>query len=82
MVKGICGSINGTDDKWRLRTDNELNTLIKNQNIRNHIGSLGIGWFGHMVRTDNQRLVNKAFKWKPIGNRAVGDLKLRWEDDK
>ena len=40
-----------------------------------------IGWLGHIIKLEDQRLTKKLYKWKPIGNRTVSRLKMRWEDD-
>jgi hypothetical protein len=40
-----------------------------------------LGWAGHVIRTDNNWTVKKAFKTKLIGIRKVGRPKLRWEND-
>ena len=58
-----------------------INKLIKHRNIINHIKSLRLGWFGHINRMQNQRLVKNIYKWKPIANRRLGRPKNRWEDD-
>ncbi|KAJ9586838.1 hypothetical protein L9F63_019569 [Diploptera punctata] len=81
FLRRIFGPNRGTDNYRRIKTNNELNKLIKNQNIVNHIRSLRIGWLGHLIRMDDQRLVKRLYTWKPIGDRDVGRPEIRWEDD-
>ncbi|KAJ9584585.1 hypothetical protein L9F63_021073 [Diploptera punctata] len=81
ILRRIFGPNRGTDNCWRIKTNNELDKLIKNHNIVKHIRSLRIGWLGHLIRMGDQRLVKKLYKWKPIGGRAVERPKIRWEDD-
>jgi hypothetical protein len=59
----------------------ELNKLIKYKNIVNHIKAQRLGWFGHVYRKENNRLVKRIYNWKPISIRMRGRPKNRWEDD-
>jgi hypothetical protein len=48
MLRRIFGPINKTDDRWRIKTNDELNNLIKNKNIINYIKAQRLSWFGHV----------------------------------
>jgi hypothetical protein len=37
MLRRIFGPINKTDGTWRIKTNDELNNLIKNENIIKHL---------------------------------------------
>jgi hypothetical protein len=66
---------------WRTKTNDELDKLIKYQNIINHIKALRLSWFGHVQRMPDSRTVQKIFKWSPLTIRPEGRPKQRWEDD-
>ena len=73
ILRKIFGPNKQADNSWKIKTNTELNNLIKNQNIVNNIRSLRIGWLGHLglIRMDSQRLTKKIYEWKPIGNRTA-----------
>ena len=65
---------------WRIKTNNELNKLIKHQNIVNYIKALRLSWFGHVQSMPDFRTAKKIFKWTPLTTRPKGRPKQRWED--
>ena len=65
---------------WRIKTNDELDKLIKHQNIINHIKALRLSWFGHVQRMSDSRTVKKIFNWTPLTARSKGRSKQRWED--
>jgi hypothetical protein len=40
-----------------------------------------LGWFGHIERKQETRMVKAIHSWKPISKRLTGRPKIRWEDD-
>jgi hypothetical protein len=66
---------------WRIKTNNELDKLIKHQNIISHIKALRLSWFGHVQRRPDCRIVKKIFNWTPLTVRSKGRPKQRWEDN-
>jgi hypothetical protein len=57
---------------WRIKNNDELDKLIKHQNIINHIKALRHSWFGHVQRMPDSRTVKKIFKWTPLTIRPKG----------
>jgi hypothetical protein len=53
----------------KIKTNDELDKLIKHQNIINHIKALRLSWFGHVQRMPGS------------GTRTKGSPKQRWEDN-
>jgi hypothetical protein len=47
ILRKICGPTR-KNQLWRIKTNNELDKLIKHQNIINHIKALRLGWFGYV----------------------------------
>ena len=66
---------------WRIKTNKELNELIKHQNIINYGQTQRLSWFGHINRMPETSILKKIYKWKPFTRRQVGRPKSRWEDD-
>jgi hypothetical protein len=66
---------------WGIKTNEELDKLIKHQNIINHIKALSLRWFGHVQRMPDSRIVKKIFNWTPLTVRSKGRSKQRWEDN-
>jgi len=51
---------------WRIKTNEELDKLIKHKNIVNCIKAQRLSWFGHVPRMPDTRKAKKIFKWKPL----------------
>jgi hypothetical protein len=66
---------------WRVKTNGELDKLIKHKNIINHIKAHRLSWFGHVQRMPDTGTVKKIFNWKPLTKRSQGRPKYRWEDN-
>jgi len=65
----------------RVKTNEELDKLIKHKNIINYIKAQRLSWFGHVQRMPDTRTVKKIFNWKPLSKRSQGRPKYRWEDN-
>jgi hypothetical protein len=59
----------------------QMKRLIKYKSIVNHIKAQRLGWFEHVYRMENERLVKRIYNWKSIATRMHGRPKNRWEDD-
>jgi len=68
---------------WRIKTNVELDKLIKHKNIANYtrIKAQRLSWFGHVQRMPDTRTVKKIFKWKPLTKKSQGRPKYRREDN-
>jgi len=66
---------------WRIKTNEELDKLIKHENIINFARSQRLGWYGHIERMQDTRMVKAIHAWKPISKRPKGRPKIRWVDD-
>jgi len=65
---------------WRVKTNEELDKLIKHKNIINYVKAQRLNWFGHVQRMPDTRTGKKIFNWKPLTKRSRGRPKYRWED--
>ena len=66
---------------WRIKTNEELDKLIKHENIINFARTQRLGWYGHIERMQETRMVKAIHTWKPISKRPTGRPKILWEDD-
>jgi len=80
LLRRIFGSTK-ENQIWRIKTNEELDKLIKHKNVVNCIKAQRLSWFGHVQRMPDTRTVKKIFKWKPLTKRSQGRTKYRWEDN-
>jgi hypothetical protein len=66
---------------WRIKTNEELDDLIQQQNVIWFIKSQRLKWIGHVERMPQEREVTRIYKWKPLASRTIGRPKIRREDD-
>jgi len=69
------------DGTWRIKTNDELDELIRHKDIINYIKAERLSWFGYLHRMPEERMVEKVHKWKPMSIRPQGRPKNRWQDD-
>jgi hypothetical protein len=69
------------NQRRRIKTNEELDKLIKHKNIVNYIKAQRLSWFGQVQRMPDARTVKKIFKWTPLTKRSQGRPKYRWEDN-
>jgi hypothetical protein len=67
ILRRIFGSTK-ENQMWRVKTNEELDKLIKHKNIINYIKAQKLSWFGHVQRMPDTRTV-KIFNWKPLTKR-------------
>jgi len=66
---------------WRIKTNQELDKLMKPKNIINFARVQSLGWYGHTEKMQETRMVKAIQAWKSISKRPMGRPKIRWEDD-
>jgi hypothetical protein len=81
IVRKIFGPTIEDNDNWGIKTNIELDELIKHRNTMNNVKAQRLSWFGHKNRMAETSIVKKIHKWKPFTGRPVGRPKCRWEDD-
>ena len=47
VLRKIFGHTKERDGTWRIKTNDELDELIRHKNIINHIKAQQLSWFGH-----------------------------------
>jgi hypothetical protein len=66
---------------WRIKTNKELDELIKHRNIINYVKAQRLSWFGHINIMPETSTVKRIHKWRPFIGRPAGRPKSRWEYD-
>ena len=65
ILRKIFGPTYG-NGSWRIKTNQELDKLIKHENIINFARVKRLGWYGHIERMQDTRMVKAIQAWKPI----------------
>ena len=81
ILRKIFGPTKEDTGKWGIKTNKELDELIKQRNRIIYVTAKRLSWFGHINRLPETNTVKKIYKWKPFTRRPVGRPKSRWEDD-
>jgi len=81
ILRKIYGPTKEANGIWRIKTNKQLDELIKHRNIINYIKTQRLSWFGHINRTPVTCIVKRIHKWKSLTGRPAGRPKSRWEDD-
>jgi hypothetical protein len=65
----------------RVKTNEELDKLIKDKNIINYIKAQRLSWFGQVQRMPDTRTAKEIFNFKSLTIRSQGRPKCIWEDN-
>jgi hypothetical protein len=76
VLRKIFGP-NNENGIWRIKTNQELDKIIKYKNIINFIRAQRLGWLGHIERMQETRMNKVIYSWKPITRRPIGRLNIR-----
>ena len=78
VFRKIYGPTQDNDGTWKIKTNEELEILIKKGIIVRFIKSQRLRWAAHVIRMDTIRTVKKQTEWEPCSSRSVGRPRLRW----
>ena len=81
ITRKIFGPTRSDDGYWRIKTNQEINDILKGRNIIGFIKKQRLNWLGHVERMAEDNNVKKIERWKPLSKRPIGRPKIRWEDD-
>jgi hypothetical protein len=60
VLRKIFGHTKERNGTWRIKTNDELDKLIRHKNIINYIEAQRLSWFGHLHRMLEERMVKKS----------------------
>jgi len=60
VLRKIFGPTKERNGKWRIKTNDELDKLIRHKYIINHIKVQRLSLFGHLHRMSEERMVKKS----------------------
>ena len=66
--------------RWRPRWNTELYTLYKDLNVVEDIKIRRLGWAGHIMRMEKERITKKILNGAFYNTRPAGRPRTRWED--
>jgi hypothetical protein len=77
VLRKIFGPTKEQNGLWRIKTNEELDKLIKHMSIIRFVKAQRLNWLGHIERMPEERLVKQINNWKPIASRPIGRPKNR-----
>jgi len=72
ILRRIFGPTKEANGIWRIKTNKELDELIKQRNIINCVKTQRLSWFGHINRMPETSIVKRIHRWKPFTGRPAG----------
>jgi len=79
-MRKILGPARSDDGYRRIKTNQEINDILKGQNIIGFIKNQRLNWLGHVERTTEDNNMKKIKRWKPCLKDQLEDLTTlgRW----
>ena len=65
ILQHIYGPVQDLNNEWRVRTNQEIEALIKGENTVQFIKSQRLAWYGHINRMEDNRNVKAIMNWNP-----------------
>jgi hypothetical protein len=69
------------NQRWRIRTNQEIQEIIKNEDIVRFVKSRRLEWLGHIEGMDDNRISKKILHGRMEGKRKRGRPRKRWLQD-
>jgi hypothetical protein len=79
ILRKIYGPVE-ENELWRIRRNDELEAIIKGENIVRFIKCQRIRWLGHIERMQDTAIPKKMLYGKLYATRRSGRPKMKWLD--
>jgi hypothetical protein len=56
-----------TEERWRKRSNDDLEKLMRGEDIVKYIRAQRTKWWGHLNRVERTKVVRNITEWNPIG---------------
>jgi len=76
IMRKIFGPTRTDDGYWRIKTNQEINYILKGKIIIGFIKKQRLNWLGHVERMAEDNIVQKIKKWKPVSKGPIGRPKI------
>ena len=63
--------------QWRLKTNEELEETVNNENIVRYIKYKRLSWLGHVERMTSERVAKTIYKLETLCNKTEGKAKSK-----
>jgi hypothetical protein len=77
ILRKIFGPIKVSEDRWRIRTNNELDMLINRANIVRYVKAQRMSWLRHIERMHDDRTVKKNNKLETYSSKTHRKTKTK-----
>jgi hypothetical protein len=67
--------------EWRTRNNEEIDNIIRKEEIVRFVKARRISWIGHVERMEDSRMPKTVMREKIYTRRRRGRSKVRWLDD-
>jgi hypothetical protein len=80
VVRRICDPVR-EGERWRIRSNQELEEILRGEDIVKFVNSQRLAWLGHVERMGVERMLRKLLHEKMEGRRRRGRPRKRWLQD-
>jgi hypothetical protein len=81
IMRKIYGPTRTEYGYWRIKTNQDINDILKGQNIIGFIKKQKLNWLGHVEVMAEDNIVQRIKRWKSMSKRPIGRHKTHSKDD-